>query len=103
MLAAFCGIYVGFLALSLTIARHRRQLLPGLNPLSPTTVWGLRTVGGVGLAGGLFLCMAQHGIGIGVTYWAGLLSAAALLLSVLTVFLPRLALGLGLGLLVPWI
>ncbi len=96
-------VYAGLVGLSLTMIRHRKQLLPGISSLQPGMHWALRVTGWATLLIALDLCIDQHGFGIGLTLWTGLLSAAALLLAMLAVYLPRLALGLTAGVALPLI
>lgn len=93
-LAAFFVLYVGFFAIATTMPRHRKQLLPQIQTLQPPIFWALRTIGWVALAIGMYLCIQLHGVGIGLTLWTGLLTAAALTVSLLALYSPRFALFL---------
>ncbi|MBL6080080.1 DUF3325 domain-containing protein [Belnapia sp. T18] len=87
--------YAGFTALCLAMERHHEQVL-GRRQIPP----GLRLV--LRLAGWLLLltsplpCLALAGWGGGSVLWCGMLTAAALLLTLLLAYVPRLAAGLAL-------
>lgn len=93
-LAAFFVVYAGFLLTALSMARHRKQLLPPIRTIGKTTFWMLRFTGWVILLIGMILCIQRYGSGVGLTLWTGLLTAAALLVSMLALYAPRLALAL---------
>ncbi|HWV15006.1 MAG TPA: DUF3325 domain-containing protein [Cellvibrio sp.] len=88
MLISFLLAYFAFTLLSLTKNRHYQQLWPG-GQLSESTEYILQTLGWVGLSGSSVYLLYQKGIGIGLTEWCGVLSAAALLLVLQFSYAPR--------------
>lgn len=82
-MAALCFVLAlalacaGFAALALAMERHHRQVwhrAPGRG-----LCWSLRLAGAGGLGAALAVCVACAGVAVGVVLWAGLLSAAAVL------------------------
>ena len=94
VLALFFVVYAGFLLVALSMARHRKQLLPRIRTVSKTILWAVRLLGWLVLLIGMVLCVRQYGSGIGLTLWAGLLTVAAFMVAMLALYTPRLALAL---------
>lgn len=82
IMLSFITAFVGFVFLSMAMKRHFKQLWPK-GRLSTGKVLILRFLGTVLLIGSALLCTASHGTGIGLVYWCGLLTFAALLQSML--------------------
>lgn len=70
-------IFSGFLALSLSMSRHCRQVLN--RSLSPKANLWLRLLGWASLGAALMVCIAYSGWATGVLLWLGLLSAVGLI------------------------
>jgi hypothetical protein len=87
LLLALIASLIGFAALALALGRHHRQVWR--REPSARRRWLLRAVGTACLLAGLLLCAAQVGWAQGLIWWAGLLSIAALLVSLLLSFRPN--------------
>jgi len=98
--------FAGFAALSLAMDRHGEQVL-GRRGLPAWQRRGLRVAGSALLGGSLTAVVGQHGWGMGLIVWTGLLTAAAMALAMLLCYRPRavpMALaGIGIGLVVTWV
>lgn len=93
-LMPFMLLFAGCIALALSMGRHRRQLLP-TRSLSSLQQSGLRLAGWLLLLLSLLLCVAMQGIGVGLSYWFGVLSAVAISASLMLVYAPRAVLWLA--------
>lgn len=100
LLAPLALTYAGFVALALSMDRHRRQLLPDSKAWTTPMFWTLRVSGWALLIAAMAGCIALQGTGIGLTLWTAYLTVAATSLAMLITYAPRLALGLT-GICVP--
>ena len=91
---AFALCVVGFICLSLSMKRHFRQLWPQSAP-ARSVVWLLRCVGYGALTAALLPAINKLGVSIGIVLWCGLLTAAALTVSLLLAYRPRWLPSLG--------
>lgn len=88
-LLAFFVILSGFGFLAVSMPRHYRDVRPGRAAPPIALVWLYRLAGFFVL---LVVCVwyAQlHSLALGLVYWAGQLTLAALLLSILLSYRPR--------------
>jgi hypothetical protein len=77
----------GFAALCMAMSRHQRDVLGRLLPIA-TTRW-LKCGGWVALAAAWAVAAAAEGPGLGSVYWAGVLTLAALVVSLTITRLSR--------------
>lgn len=87
LLPAFVLACAGFATLALAMERHHRQVSQ-----RPAAWWWrllLRTFGWFVLAASLAACIAYSGWSIGVVQWFGLLSGAALVVSLVLSYRPH--------------
>lgn len=87
MLLSFISAFIGFAFLSMAMKRHYKQLWPN-GQLSISKVFILRLVGVLLLIASVVTCIKSFGIGIGLVYWCGLLTFAALLQAMLLTYSP---------------
>lgn len=87
IMLSFIIAFVGFVFLSMAMKRHFKQLW-SKRLLSLGKVIIFRCLGSVLLVGSGVLCITSEGTGIGLVYWCGLLTFAALLQSMLLTYLP---------------
>ncbi|WP_093021004.1 DUF3325 domain-containing protein [Sphingobium sp. YR768] len=89
ILLAFFLAHAGFMAFGLSMARHRRDL--HLKPIGARRATGLR-ICGYGLLGiAIWPCWILFALSVGIIVWIGILSAAAISLTVLLAWPPFLA------------
>lgn len=94
IMLGFALAFLGFILLSLSMTRHHRQLWPQVM-LSKARTIGFR-VGGYGsLAASLYCCMQSEGAAVGSVLWFGLLTAAALMQSMLLTYRPHWIVAVG--------
>lgn len=84
LLVAASLIFFGFLALSLSMNRHYRQIFDHILP-APRIV-GLRILGWSSLLFSLTACVFMSGWGTGLLLWLGLLSVTGMILVLLFAF-----------------
>ncbi len=89
--------YAGFTALCLAMERHHEQVF-GQRRIAPRLRLLLRLAGWLLLLASPLPCIALAGWGGGSVLWCGMLTAAALLLTLSLPYAPRLAAGLALAL-----
>jgi len=70
-------VFAGFLALSLSMSRHYRQIFQR-SVSRKVSLW-LRCLGWTGLGVALAVCVAHSGWAVGVLLWFGVLSAIGLI------------------------
>ena len=92
----FALTYTGWVALSLAMSRHAREILQ--REPSPLQRHLLRAAGWFALTVSLLLAAAHTGWPIGTVEWFGMPPASAVSFVLLLSYYPRLAAGLGLGL-----
>ena len=80
VLAALALSLGGFAALALSQGKHRRDLLQA-RPARPRSL-ALRTAGWILLSLSLGVCMDGLGVSVGIVFWTGLLTVAALAVTV---------------------
>ncbi|SDB74044.1 DUF3325 domain-containing protein [Belnapia rosea] len=97
MLLALALPYAGFTALCLAMERHHEQVL-GRRRIAPGLRRLLRLAGWLLLLASPLPCLALAGWGGGSVLWCGMLTAAALLLTLSLPYAPRLAAALALAL-----
>lgn len=76
---AFLSTLVGMACLAVAMHKHARVLLK--RALSRSVRGAVRSAGIFGLVSGIALCGLSQGPSVGLTYWFGLASAAALLVA----------------------
>ena len=86
MLLSFALSFIAFALICLSMERHLKQLRPQARPQKKRQILMLRFVGFMTLALAGALCMTSQGVAIGLVYWAGLLTFAALLNSLLLTY-----------------
>jgi hypothetical protein len=93
----FALCYVGFLALCLSMSRHRRDVLTRKLP----SQWdaGLRGTGFALLLAAFCVAVVHSGAGIGAVLWTALLTAGAMLVALMLSYAPRQMPVLAAGLL----
>lgn len=79
----FVFIFTGFFALSLAMKRHYQQIWPHRNQPGRNQIIFLQITGYTCLLVAGIVCMASQGIAVGLVFWTGLLTLAALLQSLL--------------------
>lgn len=84
---AGCAALLGFATLALAMPRHHKQVWR--REASRRRKWLLGGAGWTSLLMSLFLCQAQVGWGRGLVWWAGLLTLAALLVTLILSFRPN--------------
>ena len=67
----------GFAALAVAMDKHHAQVFPGRVPTHGQRV-ACRTGGALLLLASAAACMRDHGIGVGLVLWCGVLTAAGL-------------------------
>jgi O-antigen/teichoic acid export membrane protein len=78
---------IGCAGLALAMSRHHKQVF--LRELSRRRQRNLRAAGVALLLAGLLLCVGQAGWGSGAVWWTGMLSIAALTVTLLLSFRPN--------------
>ena len=81
MLLSFALAFTGFFLLSLAMKRHYKQLMPAYSTPSQSQITTLRMLGFTGLISAAIISVYSQGVGLGLVYWAGLLTFAALMQS----------------------
>ena len=94
MLLSFALAFIGFIALSLSMKRHHTQMWQHKKLTDRQVLWW-RFVGYFSLIGSGILCMLSQGVVIGVVLWLGVLSAGALLQTMMLSHWPQLIVRLG--------
>lgn len=89
ILLSFIFTFIGFVILSLAMKRHFKQLMPTQGAISKQQTLIFRLTGSSCLFGAALLAMFNQGVGLGLTYWAGLLMFAALLQVLLLNYHPK--------------
>lgn len=89
ILLSFVITYIGFVMLALAMNRHYSQLQPKQKKPSIRKTVIFRLIGLVWLIAACMLCIASDGLGVGLAYWTGLLTFAAVLLSLLLSYRPQ--------------
>lgn len=84
---AGCAALIGFATLASAMPRHHKQVWRREG--SRRRKWLLGVVGWISLLVSLLLCLAQMGWGSGLVWWTGLLTLAALLVTLILSFRPR--------------
>jgi hypothetical protein len=97
ILLGFAIPYAGFAALCLAMDRHHEQVL-GRRRIAPGRRRALRLAGTLLLLASPLPCLVLAGWGGGSVLWCGMLTAAALLLTLALPYAPRLAAALALAL-----
>lgn len=79
MMLLFASVFAfgGFLALSLSMNRHYRQVFH--RPVSRKAGLWLRALGWSALAVALIICVVYSGWAVGLLFWMGILSVAGLI------------------------
>ena len=95
-LAALTAALGGFYALSLAMDRHYEDSFGRGSSPGRARRW-LRVAGGVALLLSMVLCFSLEGTGQGTVLWCGLLTVAALLVSLTLSYAPRHAMRLMFG------
>ena len=80
--------FAGFTTLSLAMKRHAEQVSTPRR-MAPWRSRALRAAGWMLLLGSLALVVSQHGRGMGLVIWTGLLTPAALSVVLLLCYRPR--------------
>ena len=97
---SFTLLFIGFAGLSLTMNRHYSQLQPltakNSSPRSKQLILAIRAMAYACLAAGLVFCINSQGVSIGLVFWTGLLTLAALLQSLLLSYRPNWVVGTAL-------
>lgn len=86
---SFALLYLGLMALSLSIKRHYKQVFQAAAPLGPRRKLCLRLVGAGLILACVGLTIGNLGVGLGLVYVFGAVSLAAMILSLGLSFLPR--------------
>lgn len=86
IIISFSIVFMGFLLISLSMKRHYVQVFSKDAMLSNRQNRLLRFTGyaGLGIAG--WLCIHDLGIGLGLVYWTGLLTVAAMIQALLLAY-----------------
>ena len=93
----FALLFIGFAGLSLTMNRHYLQLTAkNSGPRSKQFMMAIRAAAYGFLVAGLVFCINSQGVSIGLVFWVGLLTLAALLQAMLLSYRPHWVLGCGL-------
>lgn len=97
MVLSFALAFVGFVALSFAMKRHFSQMLPRGKKLSSQQVVVFSVVGYLSLLLAGVLCIMVQGVAVGLVLWMGVLTAAALLQSLLLTYRPKKVIVIGLA------
>lgn len=89
MVLSFALAFIGFATLSLAMKRHFSQMQPRGKKVSPQQVLVFRIVGYLCLLLAGVLCIMAQGVAVGLVLWMGVLTAAALLQSLLLTYRPK--------------
>lgn len=87
--------FLGFVALALAMARHHEQMLGGRPDLRFRS--GMRLGGALLLAVSAVPCVVAYGWSVGLTWWLGVLTAAAMPLVLLLTYRPKAIPGVALA------
>lgn len=96
ILLAFTLTFIGFLALSLSMKRHFLQYRPQHINTSLPPIFLFRIIGYLLLIFAATLCMVDQGVAVGLVFWVGLITLAALLQSLLLTYRPQWIMPIGL-------
>ncbi|PCJ31309.1 MAG: iron transporter [Gammaproteobacteria bacterium] len=89
MMLSLLLIFISFIALSLTLKRHYAIIFPRRKMLSNAVYQLIRLAGFSGLLIAAYLCTLSYGVSVGLVYWTGLLTVAAVTQSLLLTYKPR--------------
>ena len=89
ILFSFILSFCGFVALSLAMKRHYAQIRAEGNSLLVTQKIVSQVIGFACLISACGLCMKSEGVSLGLVYWAGILTAVALLQTLLLSYRPQ--------------
>lgn len=97
MFLGFSLAFVGFIALSLAMSRHFSQMRLWRKKRSKQEVLALQVMGYLCLLIAGAICMMNQGIAVGLVFWLGIATVAALLQSLLLTYRPKQAIIIGLA------
>ncbi len=86
---SFMLVFIGFIALSFAMKRHFLQLCPQSKKRPEWQVITFRIIGCICLILACMLCVVSQGIAVGLVYWTGLLTIAALVQTLLLSYRPQ--------------
>ena len=89
-------VFVGLVALSLSMKRHFRQCYPQRKMPSLKTLFVFRIIGFTCLLLSISFFIAENGWGIGLVLWFGLLTIVVFLQSLLFTYKPQWIMSIGL-------
>ena len=89
MLLSFTLVFTGFVLLSLAMKRHFKQLMPAYRTPLQSQITTLRILGFTCLISAAAMVVHSQGMGLGLVYWTGLLTFAALLQSLFLAYRPQ--------------
>lgn len=95
MILSVFFIYIGFIALSLSMKRHFKQCYPQRKIPSLKLLFVFRVGGYISLIISMYLCIIAQAFGLGLVLWFGLLTIVALLQSLLLTYKPQWVLPVG--------
>ena len=95
---SFIFLYLGLLALSLSLKRHSGQVWSGKKLSRMQIIW-LRIVGWAGLIVSAIICMEQQGTCVGFIFWLGLLTIAIFIQVIILTYQAKKAIEIGIVLL----
>lgn len=79
MILSYFFIFIGFFVLSLSMKRHFKQCYPQRKMPSLKLLFVFRISGYVSLSISMYLCIIAQGPGLGLVFWFGAATIAALL------------------------
>jgi len=88
-------MFIGFIALSLSMKRHFKQCYPQMKIPSLKLLFVFRVGGYTSLIISLYLCIIAQAFGLGLVLWFGLLTLVALLQSLLLTYKPQWVIPVG--------
>ncbi len=86
---SFMLVFMGFIALSLAMKRHFLQICPQIKKCPEWQVTTFRVIGCICLVSACLLCVISQGLAVGLVYWTGLLTIAALVQTLLLAYRPQ--------------